>query len=202
MASDAKDGQNKLSKNIREQNLKFSVEFQEGEGGTEQEYEDDFVENTEVTQQNSSERSKNMENKERNGDGRTKKGGSHGKPSEQAQGQQQQRSPIFKTEPQESPEPGHAQRNGREKRRTEPVANSVAKSNGEKRTNENRQNLQTEDPNKPVRTRERMERKRKWNQKTDGENGHKEEEGVKFPPIQNRWSPSQHSPSTAKSKYI
>ena len=173
MESESKDGTNKLSKNIKDQNLKFSVEFQNGEhGGAQEEYEDDFETADQPLEQTEG----------------TKTGGDKKK----GHTQQEAQSPVFKTEleDRDSPYQANRKRDIRGQNKTE--------SKGEVEKKDTRKTRQTEDQHTKAdsKTNERLERKRKWNTKTD-DNANKNEadDTLKLPPIQSRYSPQQSTPS-------
>lgn len=188
MASEQLDGQNKLSKNIREQNLKFSVEFQDGAEGPGGAYEDDFnddevMEGDSSTKKQATERKATKTEKTVN----QPKGG---------KSENRQKSPIFKTEPVDSPDQTTHQKDTKAEKKSENAQKHVKNESDRK---QNRIEHEPVDQGKGVRTKERLERKRKWNAKPeDTGNASKTEEQVKLPPIQNRWSPHQSTPSTVK----
>lgn len=188
MAADPKDGQNKLSKNIREQNLKFSVEFHDGD---EREYEEDFDEGVDdtndVTDSDPTEMEANLaepETADRDVNGTT--------------GDRSKAQPRSPERPAGISSP---QRVVTTQRKTETAVHNPAMSRAQGGAADKNGQQNGDTNSKNGRTRERLERKRKWNTKPEEKPGvNKKDEGVKLPPIQSRYSPSQ-PPTSNASKY-
>lgn len=188
MAADSKDGQNKLSKNIKEQNLKFSVEFHDGD---EKEYEEDFDEDlndtNDVTVSDPAEMENNLAepqtaDREVNGTAGDKSKAQPRSPERPAGNSSPQR--VVTTQ-----------------RKTDTAVNNPAMSKTQRGAADRNGQQNGDTNNRNGRTRERLERKRKWNTKPEEKPGaDKKDESVKLPPIQSRYSPSQ-PPTSNASKY-